>query len=416
VPDERHGDELRAAKTLGYLIPEFPGQTHIFIWREIEQVRRLGHRVHLYSTREPPDRDRARHAFAAEAAERTTYLWPPSTTSLAASAAWALARPSRLLAATRLALTIDVDAKPNWRSVLPLVAPACILGYALIRDRVDHLHVHSCANSALIALLAKRLTGVPYSLVLHGDLHWWGGGLAQKFGEADFTMVITRRLLAEVRSAVPGLREEQLLLGPMGVDTERWKPGARPDAAGPFHVVSVGRLHRVKGHDTAIRSIQRLTGQGRDVVLSIVGEGPERDRLAELAGALGVADHVRLRGSLPEHEIIALLREADAFLLASHSEPLGVAYMEAMALELPTIGTHAGGVPELITDGVDGLLVAPHDEAGVADAVARLMDDPALRVALGKAARDRIVARFDSRAGATALAERIGRASARAAA
>jgi glycosyltransferase involved in cell wall biosynthesis len=397
----------RGPRTLGYLIPEFPGQTHIFIWREIEQLQRLGQSIRLFSTREPPEADRARHAFASVASAETCYLWPPSPLRLARALGWALARPRRLLDTLRFALTVEVDAKPSWRTVLPLVVPACLLSYEMVRSRVAHLHVHSCANSALLALLAKRLTGVPFSLVVHGDLHWWGGALEEKFSESAFTMVITRQLLDEVRRTFPTLREDQVLLGPMGVDTDRWRSAGRSRSPGSFRLVSVGRLHAAKGHDTAIQAVHQLAAQGRDVALSIIGAGPERDALAALVSSLGVSNRVQLRGSLSEGEIIELMNDAHAFALASHSEPLGVAYMEAMSMELPTIGTDAGGVGELITDGVNGLLVPPRDVDGLARAIARLMDDPALRSALGGAGRKSVVERFDSRRGATALHRRI---------
>jgi glycosyltransferase involved in cell wall biosynthesis len=395
------------------LIPEFPGQTHIFIWREIEQLRRLGHRIRLFSTRRPPEQDRARHSFASAAASGTCYLWPASLPRLMRALGWALARPGRMLDALRLAWTIEVDAKPNWRSVVPLIAPACVLGHEMVRGGVTHLHVHSCANSALLALLARRLTGVPFSLVVHGDLDWWGGALERKFSEAAFTMVITRQLLEEVRRTFPRLGEDKVLLGPMGVDTDLWSPAGRSWQDGVFQVVSVARLHWAKGHDTAIRAIQRLVGQERDVVLSIIGAGPERDALAQLVSSLKLSDRVQLKGSMPEHEIIALMKQADAFVLASHSEPLGVAYMEAMAMELPTIGTNAGGVPELITDGVNGLLVPPRDEESLARAIAWLMDDPALRLELERAGRQSIIERFESRLGASGLHRRISAAESR---
>jgi glycosyltransferase involved in cell wall biosynthesis len=104
---------------------------------------------------------------------------------------------------------------------------------------------------------------------------------------------------------------------------------------------------------------------------------------------------------------MALLREADVFVLASRFEPLGVVYMEAMALGLPTIGTDAGGVGEIITDEQDGLLVPPEDDERLAEAVARLLDDPALRQRLGANARRTIVERFDSRIGAAKFYERL---------
>ena len=156
-----------------------------------------------------------------------------------------------------------------------------------------------------------------------------------------------------------------------------------------------------------MRAVARLRSAGRDVRLSIIGGGPEQAALQELRGQLGLDGSVEFTGSLSEEDIIARLRSADAFVLASRSEPLGVAYMEAMALGLPTIGTDAGGVGEIITHDRDGILVPPNDEEHLAAAVARLMDDPELRERLGSNARRTIVERFDSRIGAATLYERL---------
>ena len=113
---------------------------------------------------------------------------------------------------------------------------------------------------------------------------------------------------------------------------------------------------------------------------------------------------VELLGSVTQESVRDELQSADGFVLASRHEPLGVAYMEAMACELPVIGTDAGGVGELITQGRDGLLVPPGDVPALADAMDRLMADPVLRRLLGTAARGRIVADFGSRRSADALA------------
>jgi glycosyltransferase involved in cell wall biosynthesis len=171
--------------------------------------------------------------------------------------------------------------------------------------------------------------------------------------------------------------------------------------------VTVARLYRGKGHDTTIRAIARLRDSSRSVRLEIVGGGPELASLQSLVEQLQLEAEVEFSGSVSENEVMALLRAADAFVLASRFEPLGVAYMEAMALGLPTVGTDAGGVGEIITHNHDGLLVPPEDDERLAAAIARLMDDPGLRRRIGKNARQTIVDRFDSRIGAAVLYERL---------
>jgi glycosyltransferase involved in cell wall biosynthesis len=146
---------------------------------------------------------------------------------------------------------------------------------------------------------------------------------------------------------------------------------------------------------------------GRKVFLRVLGDGPQRRELEMLAWELGIAEQVRFEGSVSEERIIEAMQEADVFVLASHAEPLGVVYMEAMSMEVATIGTAAGGVEEIITDGVDGLLVEPKNADALARAMVKLQDKPELRLRLARAGRQAIVDRFDSRIGARTLKERI---------
>lgn len=392
---------------LGYIIPEFPGQTHIWMWREIEWMRRWCDEVHIYSTRQPPDRDRARHAFAQISKPMTTYLWPLN----AAAPAWAAARhPVGLAQCFRLAATLPVQ--QGRLGVAKLIPSASHLARDVARRGITHLHCHSCANSAVLAMMARRLVGVPYSLTLNASIDWWGGAMAEKFGEAQFTIAISEGLLGQIRHDFPRLRDEQALLGRIGVDTRTWTPqGRKPRAPGearPFCIASIGRLHPAKGQDDLIRAVERLVNErGRDLSLRLIGDGPHRAELEALAASAGLGKRVTFLGSLSEEQIKAELKTADAFVLATHAEALGVVFMEAMASGVPTIGTRVGGVPEIITDGEDGLLVAPRDVEALAGAIERLIDEPELAQRLAERGREKIVAKFDSRLGAATLYERI---------
>jgi len=390
---------------IGYLIPEFPGQTHTWIWREITWMRRWGVEVTLFSTRRPGDRDRARHAFAAQAAEETNYLWPADARTLAESLAWAMAKhPAGLARCVALAMTLPV---PKRASVLALVPAAAILARTMARQGLTHLHAHSCAGSAVLGMMVKRLAGIPFSLTLNANIEWWGGAMAEKFGDAAFTIAITEWLLDQMKRDFPTLRANQACLGRIGVDTARWlQPESRPPSTAG-RVITVGRLHASKGHDVLLGAIKLLVDSGRKVSLTMIGAGPDRDALEAQAVRDGLGAHVTFAGSLSEDQILAQLRVADIFALASHAEPLGVVYMEAMSTGLATVGTSAGGVGEIITKDLDGLLVPPGDARALAEALGKLLDDPALRARLGAAGRKTIERRFDARFGAATLYERI---------
>jgi colanic acid/amylovoran biosynthesis glycosyltransferase len=397
---------------LGYLIPEFPGQTHIWMWRELCHLREWGVPIRIYSTRRPEERDRARHAFAASAEKETCYLWPPGALELLGAMLWALVlHPWGLLGCVWLGMTLPVDARPRRWSVLRLIPPACILARQVRRDGVGHLHSHTCANSAVLCMMVKRLVRVPFSMTLNANIEWWGGAMGRKFQDAEFTVAITQWLLDQMRREYPALRPEQCLLGRIGVDTRSWVPPPAKEHAPPLRLVTVSRLHPAKGQDVLLRAFAALRARGVKATLRIIGSGPEESALQALTRELGLSENVRFLGSLPEHEVRREVGEADVFVLASHAEPLGVVYMEAMALAVVTVGTAAGGVGEIITDGVDGVLVPPKDSGSLADALARLAADPGLRERLGRSGRRTIEERFDSRRGAATLYERLlGRA------
>lgn len=399
---------LKIPMHIGYLIPEFPGQTHIWMWREIEHIRRWGDEVTMFSTRRPPPRDQARHDWAAAAAASCRYLWPIPPHQLAADAAWAASRPGRLASCVQLAKTLDLE-KGNPYKLIP---SAIRLARQAQDLRLDHLHVHSCAGSAVLAMLAKRLVDLPYSLTLNANLEWWGGEMGRKFGESAFTVAITQWLFDQVRQEMPELREDQLILGRIGVDTTKWTPpppevgnGGADDQEGAraTQLICVGRLHESKGHAVLLDALAKVPG----AALTIVGDGPERSNIEAQIATLGLADRVTLTGSVAEHEIIALMREADLFVGPSHAEPLGVVYMEAMAMGVATIGTAAGGVGEIIDSGVDGLLVPPRNPEALASAIQSLIDDPARRQQIARAGRASVVKNFDARIGAATLYERL---------
>lgn len=404
------------ALRVGYLIPEFPGQTHVWMWREIVHMREAGADLHLFSTRRPPQRDKARHDFAEAAAAETTYLWPMSAGAMASSLLWAtFTRPIGLLRAIVRALRLPVEKKPNLKTVLPLVIPACRLARDVDRRGLTHLHSHTCANSAILAMLVNALQGTPYSLTLNANIEWWGGAMAEKFGHAEFTIAITQWLEAQVRRDYPQLRDEQVVLGRIGVDTFKWTPSPEDarqrnedvSGGGPLRIITVGRLHTSKGYDVLLDALGQLQTGGVAFTLTMVGDGPDRQDLVDQAERLGLTPRVTFTGSLGETQIIDAMRLSDVFVLSSHAEPLGVVSMEAMSMEVATIATDAGGVGEIITDGQDGKLVPPGDAPALADAIRELAEDDSLRERLAKAGRASIIRNFDSRRGAATLFERL---------
>ena len=167
-------------------------------------------------------------------------------------------------------------------------------------------------------------------------------------------------------------------------------------------------------------AVPLLLDRGRDVRLAIAGEdddggtGFRRELEARVAG-LGLGDQVTLLGAVGESEVQRHMLEAHLFVLASWHEPLGVVYMEAMSCEVPTIGTDAGGVSELIEHGKSGWLVQPQDPPGLAAAVEAVAADRSLALRLSQGGRRRVVSDFRASNGARTIVEGIRRLGAAAA-
>ena len=393
---------MSAGAKLGILIPQFPGQTHIFFWREIAALQARGVDVVLYSTT-PPPKSLIAHDWSAEAMARTEYLAsrsPLNALRALPALPWAeMMRPERGF----------------LRDVLVSAPAAAQLVRSARKHGLRHIHVHSCGRSALIAAIAAQMGGPDYSITLHGPLSDYGPGQNYKWRGARFATVITEKLLNEVKFVLRDDLPRRVLVQAMGVDTDAL---SRPDPylpvkpGQPIRLFSCGRLHPVKGHQDLMAAVRLLLDQGQPVSLDIAGEddagGTGYRRVLEARiTELRLRDHVRLLGAIDADTVKQHLLDAHAFVLASWHEPLGVALMEAMSCAVPTIGTAAGGVAELITDGVDGILVPPKNPALLVAAILSLGRDPARAIALGIAGRARVVSAFHAGLGAQTLIREI---------
>lgn len=393
---------------IGYLVPEFPGQTHTFFWREIKALERLGAEVVTLSTRRPRS-GVTPHDWSADAIGRTTYLHPLG----ASEAAFAAAGLPGALAA--LAPVLRGRSLREAGEILATIPFALKLRAVSRRRKLDHLHLGSCAWTALIAAICRRLGGPRYSMTLHNPVGIFGGLQDLKWGEAAFGAAITRPVLEDLRARYGPRLPATLFIQPMGVDIEAFRRETPYDpwpGEGPLRIFSCGRLHPSKGHAITIEAVAALRGRGVDARLTIAGEDKAggagyRRELEAMIAERGLGDQVTLLGATGESEIVRQLTTAHLFVLASFEEPLGVAYMEAMSCGVPTIGTDAGGVPELITHDRDGYLIRPGRADAVAEAALAIARDPDRALRLSRNGRETVAARFRASIGAERILEAI---------
>jgi glycosyltransferase involved in cell wall biosynthesis len=212
------------------------------------------------------------------------------------------------------------------------------------------------------------------------------------YDQACTALVTTGEKLRQELMVRNGFTRVPIRSVPTGVDPARFEPAdpVRARAAlgiAPMTTVGIlATLRSWKGHRFLIEALAALRARGRQVQLLVVGDGPQREALVEQAGKAGLADAVRFVGHDPQPE--RWLGAMDLFVLPSYAnEGVPQALMQAMMSGLPCVTTDVGAIGEIARDGETAVLVPPQDSAALADALGRLIDDPALRQRLGQQAR-----------------------------
>lgn len=198
-----------------------------------------------------------------------------------------------------------------------------------------------------------------------------------------------------------GFPDFKINIVPIGLGSENFKPlKTLREINPPYKLITVARLVDLKGIRYGLQLLKKLIDKGQDVIYTVVGEGPEEERLKAMCYALGIESRVRFLGKKSQSEIKDLLEHHHLFLMVStvdqsgRREAFGVVSLEAQAMELPVIGFKSGGFPETLVDGVTGFLVDDKDVEAMVDAVEMLINDKRRLILMGKAGRKNVLENF----------------------
>jgi glycosyltransferase involved in cell wall biosynthesis len=195
----------------------------------------------------------------------------------------------------------------------------------------------------------------------------------------DFITAISSALAR--RAEKLGVTKEKIAITPNGLDFSEVPSSIRKEAQ---RVICVGRLSWEKAHELTLKAWVGVLGKFPSAKLMFVGEGPEREKIEKLISELGISGSVRLTGNLPHKQVLEEISKSEVFICPSLAEGLGNVFIEAQACGVPPIGTRVGGIPDVIQDGENGLLIEPKNSSAIADAIIRLLSDPVLRKRLSE--------------------------------
>ena len=237
-----------------------------------------------------------------------------------------------------------------------------------------------------------------YTITIHGPDIFYDitlQRLREKIENAHFICCISYYTRSQLMRIVTPNQWSKFEITPMGINPSIFTPNHFREHPSPFQILCVGRLVPAKGHDILLASLKILISGGRDLHLKLVGDGPDRTSLEKSVSEKGLGQDVTFLGSLNQDQTLEAFQGADIFALASSAEGIPVVLMEAMSMEIPCIASNITGIPELIRHEIDGILVSPSDETGLANAIAYLIDNPQARKKIGKAGRQRVLEKYN---------------------
>lgn len=362
------------------------------------QLRRLGIDVYVASIRGTERRLEELSTEELEEQKRTYYIKPAGVRGAIQSHLRALTScPGSyvygFLSAIRLG---SFDLRRILRNFFYFVE-AVMVGEWMKSYSINHVHIHF---SSMIGLILSKIYPITMSITIHGPDEFnanlpIGWCLAEKVKAAKFVCVISNYGRSQVMRTCNSQEWDKIEVSPLGVNPSVFSPRPFREWPAPFEVICVARLASAKAQHVLIKALDRIIQHDLDVQLRLVGDGPDRSELEQEVSRRGLQGRVVFEGWLNQERVRTMYQKADLFALSSFAEGVPVVLMEAMAMEIPCVATWVAGIPELIRNEIDGLLVAPSNEEELATAIMRLMRDPALRRRLGQAGRQRVLKNYD---------------------
>lgn len=362
---------------LAFLVRIHPKISETFILGEILGLERLGMQLSVFSLYRPTDSITHSANAAVKASVRYGELrnWLGVLRLAAAHLSLVATRPLRYAAA--LWFVVRRAEADRVRDFLN----GGWLGMHMRALGLRHVHAHFASETAAVAEIASKMTGITYSISAHAkDIYTaTPAALRRKLAASKFAVTCTQYNRRHLLSATVGASQVHCCYH--GVDTQRFSPGSRQDRDRTPLILGIGRLKPKKGFAVLIEACRMLREAKLEFQCDIVGYGEEHASLCAQIARCGLTDTVRLVGVLPQDSVISLFRRASLFVLpcqiAADGDRDGIpnVLVEAMAMRVPVISTPISGIPELIEDGRTGLLSPAGDAQALALAMQRLLSD-----------------------------------------
>jgi colanic acid/amylovoran biosynthesis glycosyltransferase len=379
-----------------YLIGQFPAINHSYLLSEVQHLRRLGVDVRVVSVSLPDRSSEKLSPQERQEADRTYYLKSvPASRALWLNIAEAFCRPLSYLRGLTFALRLSGFGPRQVLYHLAYFAEAVLVGRYMRQLGISHVHA---SFSATVALITSRTFPVTMSFGVYGfgELHDPAAThLPERIAGAKFVRSISRYGRGQLMLTCDRTEWPKLIYCPLGIDSAEFFTRPPRAASAQPSLLCVGRLAPEKGQALLLEALAKLKVEGRSAHLTLVGDGPDLAWLQKRARELEINTNVEFEGWIDQARLMKLYSETDLFVLPSLAEGIPMVLMEAMAMQIPCIAPCIAGIPELISNGIEGMMFSVGDVNELTVALRSLLDSPECCLQIGEKARTRVARDYD---------------------
>ncbi|MDO9383491.1 MAG: glycosyltransferase [Hyphomicrobiaceae bacterium] len=368
---------------IAYIAGAYARASDTFIRNEVVELRARGHDVFTFSIRRDANVGQVGADVLSEQASTNYILENPKSEIIAGVLRGMFGNAPAFAKAVLLAWRTSAPGLKGHVLQFAYLIEAAYLAHCLQQLKIDILHNHIAENTATVAMLASEISGVPFSMTVHGPgifYHPRKWALGEKIARSAFTATITnfcksQCMLFSDQAAWAKLHVVRCSAG------RRFEGQAEVPIPDAPRLVFVGRLCAEKGVPILLEAVSTLAAGGQPCEVVLVGDGPLRGEIEQMITGRKLQANVKILGWQSSERVRAEIEKSRALVVPSFAEGLPIVVMEAFAMGRPVVSTQVAGIPELVQHGQNGWLVAPGSAEALAGALAEAARMPAAEIA-----------------------------------
>ena len=394
-----------------YILHTFPKLSETFILNEITELIDLGHNIGIISLNKPKEEKIHDKVKEYNLIKKTKYIEFNSIEKYSRLDIFEKGSKelfeSKILTKEEKFKLLDLCYNKQKENAFRKFLNCLDIIKIVKEKKIKHIHCHFALENVEIAYIINQVMRIPYTFTTHAfDIFKYPSKDIKKWADRAKKVITISNYNKKYMVDKFGIDGDKIEVVHCGIELNKFK-SIKVKKEKKFTILTVGRLHPIKGQKYLVESCKILKDKGVDFQCWIIGEGSERRNLEKQIRDLNLEKYVKLLGAKKNEELLQYYNKADVFVLPSISESMGLVNIEALACKTPVIASDVRGVSELVRDNFNGFLVKPEKPKQIAEKIIKLKDNKELMNKFKKNARKIVEEEFDVRKNVKKLLERF---------